>query len=224
MQKFNNEKKQQPASIDVFHAFLVENAEYAGIEEIPVIKTSKLLPEKVITFSKALKNKEYDAWVLFYEHDVNFVRVWNQPRKYLNILKRFRGVISPDFSLYRRMPLCMQKWSTYQGKALAHWWTENGIEVIPNVRFADERSYDFCFDGIEKNSTVAIGTHGCIKRKEDKAFFIKGLEEMYKRLYPKTIIVYGSAPDDIFQKYKVLGVNIINFKSEYSLTHKKEVG
>ena len=22
---------------------------------------------------------------------------------------------------------------------------------------------------------------------------------MYKRLYPKTIIVYGSAPDDIFQ-------------------------
>lgn len=224
MQKFNNEKKQQPASVDVFHAFLVENAEYAGIEEIPVIKTSKLLPEKVITFSKALKSKEYDAWVLFYEHDVNFIRVWNQPRKYLNVLKRFRGVISPDFSLYRRMPLCMQKWSTYQGKALAHWWTENGIEVIPNVRFADERSYDFCFDGIEKNSTVAIGTHGCIKRKEDKAIFIKGLEEMYKRLYPKTIIVYGSAPDDIFQKYRVLGVNIINFKSEYSLTHKKEVG
>lgn len=44
----------------------------------------------------------------------------------------------------------MQKWSTYQGRALAHWWGENGMEVIPNVRFADERSYEFCFSGIEK--------------------------------------------------------------------------
>lgn len=223
MQKFNNEKKQQSASVDVFHAFLVENAEYAGIEEIPVVKTSKQLPEKVITFSKALKSQEYDAWVLFYEHDVNFVRIWNQPRRYLKILKKFKGVISPDFSLYRRMPLCMQKWSTYQGKALAHWWTENGIEVIPNVRFADERSYEFCFDGIEKNSTVAVGTHGCIKRKADKEFFKQGLAELYNRLHPRQIIVYGAAPDDIFQEYRNLGVEIIQFDAEFALAHEKEV-
>ena len=53
--------------------------------------------------------------------------IWNQPYKYLKILKRFKGVISPDFSLYRKMPLCMQKWSTYQGRALAHWWSENSM-------------------------------------------------------------------------------------------------
>lgn len=205
---------------DVFHAFLVESAEYAGNEEFPVIRTSKLIPEKVITFSKALTSKDYDYWIVFYEHDVNFVRIWNQPHKYLKVLKRFKGVISPDFSLYRNMPLCMQKWSTYQGRALANWWQQNGIEVIPNVRFADERTYEFCFDGIEKNSTVAIGTHGCIKKIADRYYFIQGLERLVKELSPHTIIVYGATPNLLFEKYKEQGIQIIQFDSEFSVFHK----
>lgn len=135
---------------DIFRAFLVERAEYEGVEEIPCIRTSNLVPERVIPFSKALKTNDYDQWVVFYEQDEKFFRLWNTPRKYLNILKKFQGVITPDFSLYRNMPLVMQKWSTYQGKAIGVWLQNEGIEVIPNIRFADERSYEFCFDGVEK--------------------------------------------------------------------------
>ena len=40
--------------LDVFHAFLVEKADFEGVEEIPCIKTSRLLPGGVIPFSKAL--------------------------------------------------------------------------------------------------------------------------------------------------------------------------
>ena len=39
---------------DVFRAFLVENAEYDGEIELPRLKTSDFVPEKVITFSKAM--------------------------------------------------------------------------------------------------------------------------------------------------------------------------
>lgn len=205
---------------DVFHAFLVEKADYDGIEEIPCIKTSSLLPTRVITFSKALKTTDYDQWVVFYEHDEQFIRLWNKPRKYIEILKKFNGVITPDFSLYRNMPLVMQKWSTYQGKAIGVWLQNEGIEVIPNVRFADERTYSFCFNGVEKNSTVAIGTHGCIKKVVDKAYFEKGLAEMVQQLKPQTIIVYGAAPDCIFGKYKEMGIRIIQFESEYAVSHK----
>lgn len=204
---------------DVFHAYLVENADYDGIDEIPCLKTSKKIPQGIITFSQALNSCDYDKWVAFYEHDVKFVRIWNNPRRYLEILKRFQGVISPDFSLYRNMPLCMQKWSTYQGRALAHWWQENGIEVIPNIRFADKRTYDFCFSGIERNSTVAVGTHGCIKKIEDRQEFISGLSEMVKRLTPTTIIVYGAAPESIFSQYRDMGIKIIQFESVFSQTH-----
>ena len=69
------------------------------------------------------------------------------------------------------MPLVMQMWNTYRGRAVACWLQNNGVEVIPNVRFGDERTFSFCLDGIEENKTVAVGTHGCIKRKEDKIFF-----------------------------------------------------
>ncbi|MFR9310700.1 DUF4417 domain-containing protein [Hydrogeniiclostridium mannosilyticum] len=211
------------APADVFHAFLVEKADYDGIEEIPCIKTSRLLPARVIPFSKALQSTDFDQWVVFYEHDSQFVRLWNNPRKYINILRKYKGVVTPDFSLYRNMPLVMQKWSTYQGKAIGVWLQNKGVEVIPNVRFADERSYSFCFDGVEKRSTVAIGTHGCIKKLTDRAYFEKGLAEMVKRLQPQTIIVYGAAPGYMFGKYKAMGIRIMQFDSAFSAAHKKAV-
>ena len=159
---------------------------------------------------------DFDCWVMFYEHDVNFERLWHNPKQYLAKLKKFKGIISPDFSLYRNMPLCMQMWNTYRGRAIAVWLQNNGVEIIPNVRFNDERTYEFCFDGIEKFKTVAVGTHGCIKNRIDKDYFKDGLAEMVRRLSPRTIIVYGAAPDDIFKKYRDASINIMPFESEFS--------
>ena len=96
---------------------------------------------------------DYECFVMFYEHDVKFERLWNNPKKYLDRLKKFKGVISPDFSLYRNMPIVMQIWNTYRSRALASWFQNNGIRVIPNVRFNDIRTFYFCFDGIEKNNS-----------------------------------------------------------------------
>lgn len=214
-EKFNN--------YDVFNSFLVENTDYAGFLELPVIKTSDQLPEKVISFSKAMSRtcRDYDCWVIFYEHDRWFERLWNKPKRYIDKLKKFKGIISPDFSLYRNMPLVMQMWNTYRGRALAVWLQNNGIEIIPNIRFGDERTFEFCFEGIEENKTVAVGTHGCIKRREDKIFFKIGLAKMVQRLSPKTIIVYGRAPDSIFKPYRDMGINIISFESEFSKSRKQ---
>ena len=208
---------------DVFRSFLVHNADYAGYIELPKIRTSSLLPEKVVTFSKAMRQgyKDFDCWVVFYEYDDNFERLWHNPKKYINKLKKFKGVIAPDFSLYRNMPLVMQMWNTYRGRALAAWLQDNGIEIIPNIRFNDERTYDFCFDGIERDKTVAVGTHGCIKKKADKEIFKNGLAELVKRLSPKNIIVYGAAPDSIFKPYRDMGINIIVFESEFAKSRKQ---
>lgn len=208
---------------NVFHSFLVEKADYDGYFELPKIRTSSQLPDRVITFSKAMARtwNDFDCWVMFYEHDVNFERLWHNPKQYLAKLKKFKGIISPDFSLYRNMPLCMQMWNTYRGRAIAVWLQNNGVEIIPNVRFNDERTYEFCFDGIEKFKTVAVGTHGCIKNRIDKDYFKDGLAEMVRRLSPRTIIVYGAAPDDIFKKYRDASINIMPFESEFSKSRKQ---
>ena len=208
---------------DVFHSYLVEDADYEGYIELPKIKASNLIPQKLVPFSNAMSKtwEDFDCWVMFYEHDVKFERFWNNPKQYLEKLKKFKGVISPDFSLYRNMPLVMQQWNTYRSRALAVWLQKNDVELIPNVRFNDERTYDFCFDGIEKYKTIAVGTHGCIKNKIDKDYFKKGLAELVKRLSPKTIIVYGATPDDIFKTYKDAGIEIISFESEFSKSRKQ---
>ena len=208
---------------DVFNSFLVCNADYDGYIELPKIRTSRLLPKKLIPFSKAVAEKcnDFESFVMFYEHDAKFERFWKNPKQYLGRLKKFKGVISPDFSLYRNMPLVMQQWNTYRGRALAFWMQENGIEIIPNVRFNDERTYDFCFDGIEKNKTVSVGTHGCIKAKDEREYFKLGLAELVRRLTPENIIVYGAAPDDIFEEYKECGINILPFESEFSKSRKQ---
>ena len=208
---------------DVFHAFLVKNAHYAGCEEIPCIKTSNLLPEKVISFSKAVTSHDYDSWIHFYEHDYKFEKLWNNPQKYLPIIKKFKGIISPDYSLYYDMPLIMQKWNTYRGKALACWLQDNNIEVIPNVRWGDKRTFKLSTLGVEKNKTIAVGTHGCIKTLDGKKMFIAGFDYAVNVLKPKNIIVYGRMPDKIFCLARMHGINLIPFESEFSLSHKKEV-
>jgi len=207
---------------DVFHANILHDAKYDGFIEIPVIEPESLLPNRLISFSKALRTDDYDQWVHFYEDDALFERVWNRPTIYLKILQRFNGVITPDFSLYRDMPLAMQQWNTFRGKALGQWWQKNGIHVIPNVRFGDERTYPFCCNGIRKNTPICIGSHGCIRIRSDKEYFKKGLNYVVNHLNPSYIIIYGSIPDDVFSFCHELNIPFLQFDSDYSISHQKE--
>lgn len=186
---------------DVFHAFLVEDAEFEGELEIPCIKEVDYIPNKFISFSRAIAEDNHNQWVHFYEDDVRFERLWNRPNRYLPILKKFNGVITPDFSVYRDMPLIEQQWNIYRSRAIGHWLQKNEVPVITNVRWGDERTFELSCVGVPTNSIIAVGSHGCIKNVEDKKYFIDGLDYVVKRLAPKTLVVYGTVPDSIFEKY-----------------------
>lgn len=207
--------------VDVFRASLVKDAQFDSKYEIPKIKPENVIPERLIAFSEAIRSKDYEQFVHFYEDDVKFERIWNKPNKYLPKLKLFKGIITPDFSLYRDMPLAMQIYNTYRGKAIGTWLQSSGIHVIPNVRFSDERSFEFCCGGISLRSTIAIGSHGCIKAVREREFFKSGLSFVVNTLMPKTIIVYGSAPDSVFGKYEEMGIKITQFSSSFSTAHKE---
>ena len=208
---------------DVFRAFLVKNATYDSPLEIPCLKSETEKPNKLIPFSKAICSDEYNAWVHFYEDDVAFERLWNRPNVYLPILKKFSGVISPDFSVYRDMPLVMQYWNIYRGRAIGHWLQENNIRVIPNVRFGDERTFELSCAGINKNGIISIGSHGCIKLLTERNYFKKGLDYVIDTLKPSTLIVYGTAPDKLFARYRNSGIEILQFDSDFMLAHQKAV-
>lgn len=205
---------------DVFRAFLVKNATYDSPLEIPRLKTELRKPDKLVTFSKALRSTAYDAWVHFYEDDVKFERLWNRPNAYLPMLKKFKGVISPDFSIYRDMPLVMQQWNIYRGRAIAHWLQENAIPVIPNIRFGDERTFESSCAGINRNGVISIGSHGCIRLPNERRYFKAGLEYVIDKLEPAAVVIYGAAPDEIFAQYRARGIDILQFDSDFMQSRK----
>jgi hypothetical protein len=212
---------QRKSCKDVFNAFLVKWAIYAGFFEFPRLRPTFDVPSRIIAFSKALSCKDYDQWIHFYEYDYLFERVWRKPRQFLSLFKKFKGVILPDFSLYRDMPLVMQLWNIYRSRAIGHWLQSNGIKVIPNIRYGDKRTFRICCEGLEKHGVIAVGSHGTMKHKTDREIFLNGLDVVISILQPSVIVVYGTAPDKYFKKYIDAGIKIIQFESDYSLSHKE---
>jgi hypothetical protein len=181
----------------LLNAFLARKAEFAGKYEFPVISSCNETPVDVMPFSRARKSFDYKNFICFYERDSNFENVWSRPGNYIKMFRRFCGIIGFDYSLYRDMPLADQITNTIKGRKLCYFYQHNGVKVIPNVRFADERTYEFCFDGLPENSVIAIGTHGNTKDRENLKYMIKGFDAAIQRLHPSGIIIYGSAPLEI---------------------------
>ncbi len=207
---------------NVFRPFLVEKAEFVGKYDFPVLKATSSIATKAIPFDKANKEKDKNQWIHFYIDDYRFERIWSSPQKYLSIFKQFTGVIGPDFSVYTNMPLSMQIWNTYRNRSLSFWLQDKGIDLIPNIVWGKENSYEFCFDGIPKNSTVAISTNGCIGNKLDKYYFKKGFDKMIETVKPKTIVVYSNMPKDIFKEIYTKDIAFVNIPN-YHYTKKRGV-
>ena len=168
-----------------------------GEYDIPIIRGSSIshIPELIgFNYVANCKNPESKA-VHFFLDDYQFERVWREPEKQLERLKKFKCVCSPDFSKYTDFPKALQIYSHYRKHWLAAYWEKNGIEVIPTIGWGEESSYSWCFDGEPIGGTVAIASIGSQNSERSKALFLQGYKEMINRLNPETIIFYGSVPE-----------------------------
>lgn len=129
--------------------------------------------------------------VMFYLDDYRFSAVWNQPQRYIAMLKRFGAVMSPDFSMYTNTPLALQIYNHYRRMWCGAYWQSQEITVIPCICWSDERSFNFCFDGQPCKSIVSVSTVGTQRYAESKMKFQNGYEKMMEILMPKKVLVYG---------------------------------
>lgn len=89
-----------------------------------------------------------------------------------------------------------------------------GLEVINNVRWDSSNNYAYCFEGIPRNTIVAIGTVASqLKLKENRPQFEGGFWKMVETLQPQLIIVYGSSNYHCFLEAEQKGIHIKTFPS-----------
>ena len=154
--------------------------------------------------------------VHFFLDDYRFEPVWGSPAKALAYVQRVGVALTPDFSLYSNYPLALQIYNTYRNRWCGAFWRENGVRIIPSVSWSDERSYAFCFAGLEPGGTVALSTVGLASALASAlagrgtsagavsagavALFSAGYAEMIRRLLPRTVLVYGERlPEELLE-------------------------
>ena len=199
---------------DVFHAFMVRGARFDGEFDMPCIEGTQEVPEGLIPFSEAMSEsfRDYHCHVMFYEDDFRFERVWAQPHRYEERLKKFAGAVSPDFSTCTDFPGALKVWNTYRDRATGFWMQHHlGMHVIPNVR-VEELTRDWALDGLPRESVIAVGARTCVKDRDDRKLFCQGLRIACDELRPVGIVWYGADAYGCSDYPRELGIPIHVFK------------
>lgn len=144
-------------------------------------------------YAKTCK-KPYDKGVHFFVDDYQFLRLWTNPDTYLDMLRKFKAVCTPDFSTYTDFPLAVQIYNHYRKHWLGAYWQQNGITVIPTISWSNEDSFSWCFDGEPVGGAVAVSSVGTMLNKDAHRLFMLGYNEMLARLKPDCIYFYGTVP------------------------------
>ena len=171
----------------------------------PYLKTDVLLETinwnetKFASYSniKSTSNKE-NKILLNFQYDKTINRIYNDIFSYARKVFDFLAVTTPDYSAYTNMEPWVVEENVRHNLWVVAWLQYLGIKVIPTVTWADERTYDICFNYIEKGSIVAISKVGIIRNKE---LFLKGFNEMIKRIKPSLILVRGKPIEGMSGKF-----------------------
>lgn len=170
----------------------------AGRYEMPVLKPGELPAASTdwISFNFMRGDAEPEKHAVhFFIDDYQFERIWDNPLGYLEKLKRYRAVCTPDFSTYNDFPRAQQVWNKFRNHWCGAFWQYHGVNVIQSVVWTDNpEDDDWVFDGNAPNALVAVSALGTQKSKRLRAIFDRGYRAMIERLHPSQIFFYGDVP------------------------------
>jgi len=152
-------------------------------------------------YARSCRERE-DRGLHFFVDDYQFNRIWREPDKYLPMMRQFRYVLTPDFSLYCDWPKAVQQYNHYRKHWCGAWWQDNGVNVIPTLRWSDRESLSWCLDGEPSGGTVAVSSVGMMGAPDVYHMFCHGFEVALERLQPSQVLFWGTVPD----RYRDVGL------------------
>ena len=178
------------AKFDGVGKYDIPQLEPVYIEEIGEIK-------EWIGFNYVLSDKEPQGKAVhFFIDDYQFERVFNNPDKYIEKLKKYECVLSPDFSPYADMPHATQIFNHYKKHWCGKYFQKHGVTVVPTVRAStDERSLEWFLDGEPSNGVVAYSSMWTKEGTDTYEYSKKEWDLMIEKLKPEKVFVYGKVFD-----------------------------
>lgn len=180
-----------------------------GYYQMPILLPEDHVPKRLIGFNYAKTSKDTEAGIHFYVDDYQFERIWTDTERYVEMLRRFDCVLTPDFSLYMDMPMAMKIWNTFRSRLIGQILQRAGLIVIPTVSWAEEATLGWCFDGIPEDSTVSVSTVGVRNDPEAVEAWKAGVDALIAQKHPARILLYGGGID-----YDFGSIEIVEYKND----------
>ncbi len=128
----------------------------------------------------------------FYVDDLKFNCLWEEPSRYVTKLLNLgvRVAIAPNYSLWPDHAAANHLWATYRARWVARYMQEAGISIIPDVNWADQKSFEFCLLGIPQNApAIAVQLQNANNSDEMRAGIL-GVRTLVEKLKPQRLVVY----------------------------------
>lgn len=141
------------------------------------------------------ENLDFTRSILaFYTSDNRFEYLLSEPAEHVErfLSQKWAAIVTPNVSTLPTQPFAEQLWITYRVRWFGRYLQSVGIPIIPDIDWADERSFEFCFLGIPRNpASVAVQLQTLETGEEAIRIRRMGLERIEEELKPAQIIVYG---------------------------------
>jgi hypothetical protein len=147
-----------------------------------------------------------DAAMHFFLDDYRFEFVWDKPIQSWERISKSWLALTPDFSLYADYPKAAQIWNTYRNRWCGAHWQSKGIVVVPTISWSTPDSYEYCFDGIEYTSPVAVSTQGIKWDSDTNERFKEGFDVMLNKINPRFVICYGKMDEELLKVYTQINI------------------
>lgn len=198
---------------DLFGEMYAETAMKVGKYGFPQLAEETYIPTKQVKpFNYLMSTSDLSQyWMHCFCDDYQFERLWTGLDFYLHYILKLKGFISTDFSLYRDYSDDALIWNCYRNRCMAYAVQKAGGIMIPTAGFGPERTWEWCFDGLPMNSSLAITTNGTLNDPEARRIFVGGVDALVYLKQPANLIVCGKYPDWLDTKYP--DINIVGIPS-----------
>lgn len=195
--------------------------ERTGEYDIPVLKPVivdfseyKWIGFNYATGVKADAKQAPKMGVHFFVYDYIFKGIWGRMDRYRDMMGKFGCMCTPQFSAYLDYPKALQIYNYYRSMAVGAYWQQAGHIVIPTMYTGlIPNAYEWCFEGMPENSSVAVSTNGLGKSKGERKLFALSFYEMIKRIHPYNILWYGEYYDEC-DEYKDLIFEVPSYSAQ----------